>query len=53
VFATASTDTSIQLWDVRKLGAGGKPLAAAGHSKGVQSALFAPDGEASWRGRAG
>ncbi|KAI3434695.1 hypothetical protein D9Q98_002758 [Chlorella vulgaris] len=44
VFATASTDTSIQLWDVRKLGAGLRPLACANHTHGCQAALFAPDG---------
>ncbi|EFN57084.1 hypothetical protein CHLNCDRAFT_143861 [Chlorella variabilis] len=43
VCATSSTDTSIQLWDMRKL-APGKPLAAAGHAQGCQAAMFAPDG---------
>eukprot|EP00850_Spirogloea_muscicola_P015576 SM000121S25973 [mRNA] locus=s121:8606:11476:+ [translate_table: standard] len=39
---TASTDTAVRLWDVRRLGAG--ELASALHGKGVNSAAFSPDG---------
>lgn len=48
VFATASTDTTIKLWDMRALtsskGSAPKPLAAGGHPQACQAALFAPDG---------
>lgn len=52
VFATASTDTTIKLWDMRALssskGATPKPLATGGHPQACQAALFAPDG--AWMG---
>ena len=52
VFATASTDTTIKLWDMRALssskGAAPKPLATGGHPQACQAALFAPDG--AWMG---
>ncbi|KAI7843657.1 hypothetical protein COHA_002559 [Chlorella ohadii] len=48
VFATASTDTTIKLWDMRALssskGGAPKPLATGGHPQACQAALFAPDG---------
>jgi hypothetical protein len=45
VFATASTDTCVHLWDVRALGASKlKPLATANHAQTCQAAHFAPDG---------
>ncbi len=44
VFVTASTDSSIHLWDVRTLGSKMKPLATAQHSQTCQAAFFAPDG---------
>jgi WD40 repeat protein len=43
LFISASTDTRISLWDLRKLGAGAPALATSGHSKSVQSAVYAPD----------
>ncbi len=44
MFVTASTDSTIHLWDTRTLGSGMKPLATAQHSQTCQSAYFAPDG---------
>jgi hypothetical protein len=44
VFVTASTDSTIHLWDVRALGSKMKPLATAQHSQTCQAAFFAPDG---------
>ncbi len=48
VFATASTDTTIKVWDMRALssskGGAPKPLATGGHPQACQAALFAPDG---------
>ena len=49
MFATASTDTGIRLWDLRAWSSSSsssklKPLASAGHPKAVQAAHFAPDG---------
>lgn len=51
VVATASTDTTIKLWDLRTLSSGGanlKPLATGGHPQACQAAMFAPDG--GWHG---
>jgi len=51
VFATASTDTHIRLWDLRAWGKGARPLATAAHAQTCQAAMFAPDGV--WRGAGG
>ncbi len=45
MFATGSTDTSIRVWDVRKFGAGMKPVAEASHAQTCQEAYFCTDGE--------
>lgn len=55
VFVTASTDTTVRLWDLRALSSsrGGKapqPVATAQHAKGSQGAFFAPDGAAAAAG---
>ena len=44
LFATASTDNSVAVWDRRKLSKGGKPISTVSHSLTCQSAFFAPDG---------
>ena len=44
LLVTASADNSVAIWDVRKLGKGGKPVSSATHSLTCQSAYFAPDG---------
>lgn len=48
--ATASTDTAVRVWDLRKLSKGGgshhkpKPVHSAAHDASCQGAYFAPDG---------
>ncbi len=44
LLATACSDNSICIWDVRKLSQGGKPVSSVTHSLTCQSAYFAPDG---------
>ena len=44
LLATACSDNSICIWDVRKLSQGGKPVSSVSHSLTCQSAYFAPDG---------
>ncbi|DBB11441.1 hypothetical protein WJX82_009846 [Trebouxia sp. C0006] len=44
LLATACSDNSICIWDVRKLSQGGKPVRSVSHSLTCQSAYFAPDG---------
>ena len=44
LLATACSDNSICIWDVRKLSQGGKPVSSVAHSLTCQSAYFAPDG---------
>jgi WD repeat-containing protein 76 len=44
VVVTASTDSSVCLWDMRKLGPRAKPVATANHRQTCQAAYFAPDG---------
>ena len=46
LLATACSDNSICIWDVRKLSQGGKPVSSVSHSLTCQSAYFAPDGTA-------
>ena len=48
MLASASGDNTVKVWDVRKLGGGGKAqcLAELAHGKSVQSAYFAPAGSA-------
>ncbi|OWF46751.1 WD repeat-containing protein 76 [Mizuhopecten yessoensis] len=45
IFATASNDGTVSLWDHRKLKVGGKkndPISCVQHAKGVSSAYFSP-----------
>ena len=46
LLATACSDNSVCVWDVRKLSQGAKPLSTVSHSLTCQSAYFAPDGTA-------
>ena len=43
-FVTASTDATVKLWDMRKLGSRSKPVATASHKQTCQAAYLAPDG---------
>lgn len=44
LMATACSDNSVCVWDVRKLSQGAKPVDSITHSLTCQSAFFAPDG---------
>ncbi len=53
LLATACSDNSICVWDVRKLSQGGKPVSSVTHSLTCQSAYFAPDGRLTLPGSRG
>lgn len=44
MFVSSSSDNSLAVWDLRKLGKKMESAASAVHSKTCQSAYFAPDG---------
>ena len=43
-FVTASTDTTLKLWDLRKFGPRSKPLCSGAHKQTCQAAYLSPDG---------
>lgn len=44
LIATSSTDSTVAMWDIRKLGTRATPMATASHNQTCQSAYFSPDG---------